>query len=53
MGLCLISLQSIDAATISVHPGGSIQKAVNHASNGDTIVVMIKIKKHILTRKVL
>jgi parallel beta-helix repeat protein len=45
MGLCLISLQSIDAATIAVHPGGSIQKAVNHASNGDTIVVYDKNKK--------
>ena len=39
LGMCLISLQSINAATITVHPGGSIQSAVNHAANGDTIVV--------------
>ncbi len=37
--MCLISLQSINAATINVHPGGSIQSAVNHAHSGDTIVV--------------
>ena len=37
--MCLISLQSINAATITVHPGGSIQSAVNHAANGDTIIV--------------
>ena len=37
--MCLISLQSISAADISVHPGESIQRAVNMASNGDTIIV--------------
>ena len=39
LGMCLISLQSTNAATIAVHPGSSIQSAVNHAANGDTIVV--------------
>ncbi len=39
MGMCLISLHSINAATITVNPGHSIQNAVNHASNGDTIIV--------------
>jgi len=39
LGMCLISMQSINAATITVNPGGSIQSAVNHATNGDTIVV--------------
>jgi parallel beta-helix repeat protein len=39
MGMCLISLQSTNAATITVHPGGSIQSAVNHAASGDTVLV--------------
>lgn len=39
MGMCFISLQSINAADITVHPGGSIQNAINHASNGDNITV--------------
>ena len=37
--MCLISLQSIHAVEISVHPGESIQRAVDMASNGDTIIV--------------
>jgi len=49
-GMCLISLQSINAATITVHPGGSIQSAVNHAANGDTIIVYDK-NKHPYTYK--
>lgn len=44
IGLCLISLQSINATTITVNPGHSIQNAVNHASNGDTIIVKDKNK---------
>ncbi len=39
MGVLIISLQSSTAANISVHPGGSIQSAVNKASAGDTITV--------------
>jgi hypothetical protein len=39
MCLCLISLQSVDAADITVNPGHSIQSAVDQASNGDTIIV--------------
>ena len=39
IAMCLISLQSINAANITVHPGDSIQKAVDKASNGDTIIV--------------
>ncbi len=39
MGMCFISLQSINAADIAVHPGGSIQNAINHAANGDSITV--------------
>ena len=35
----MISLQSISATNITVHPGGSIQTAVNNANNGDTITV--------------
>ncbi len=37
--MCLFSLQSISAANITVHPGSTIQSAVDQASNGDTIVV--------------
>jgi len=50
LGMCLISLQSINAATITVHPGGSIQSAVNHAANGDTIIVYDN-NKHAYTYK--
>ena len=39
MSMCLFSLQSVNATTISVHPGNSIQNAIDKASNGDTIVV--------------
>ncbi len=39
IGICLFSLQSTNAATITVNPGQSIQSAVNQASNGDTIIV--------------
>ena len=39
MGTCLISLQSISAANVTVHPGESIQTAVNGASDGDNIIV--------------
>ncbi|UTB33091.1 MAG: right-handed parallel beta-helix repeat-containing protein [Methanobacterium sp. ERen5] len=39
MGTCLISLQSITAANVTVHPGESIQTAVNGASDGDNIIV--------------
>ena len=39
IGLCLISLQSINAADIKVHPGDSIQSAINKASSGDTVIV--------------
>ena len=39
MGICLISFQSIGAANVTVHPGDSIQNAVNSASDGDNIVV--------------
>ncbi len=39
MGICLISLQSINAANITVHPGDSIQSAVDQASNEDYITV--------------
>ena len=37
--MCLISLQSTNAADIAVHPGESIQNAVNMASDGDKIIV--------------
>ena len=37
--ICLVSLQTISAANITVYPGSSIQSAVNQASNGDTITV--------------
>jgi len=50
LGMCLISLQSINAATITVHPGGSIQSAVNQAANGDTIIVYDN-NKHAYTYK--
>ena len=50
LGMCLISLQSINAATITVHPGGSIQSAVNQAANGDTVIVYAK-NKHPYTYK--
>lgn len=39
IGICFFSLQSTNAATITVNPGQSIQSAVNHASSGDTIIV--------------
>ena len=45
IGICLISLQSINAADIKVHPGESIQSAVNKASNGDTVIVFDNNKK--------
>ena len=37
--ICLILIQTMYSAEIAVHPGESIQKAVDNASNGDTIVV--------------
>ena len=39
ISIFLISLQSISAANIAVHPGESIQNAVDQASNGDNITV--------------
>ncbi len=39
LSICLVSLQTISAANITVYPGSSIQSAVNQASNGDTITV--------------
>ena len=45
IGLCLISLQSINAADIKVHPGDSIQSAINKASSGDTVIVYDNNKK--------
>ncbi|MTK63632.1 MAG: DUF11 domain-containing protein, partial [Methanobacterium sp.] len=39
MCMCLFSLQSIGAANVTVHPGDSIQSAINSASDGDNIVV--------------
>ena len=45
IGICLISLQSINAADIKVHPGESIQSAVNKASSGDTVIVFDNNKK--------
>ncbi len=39
MCLCMISINSIDAANITVNPGGSIQNAVNHANSGDNIII--------------
>ncbi len=35
----IVCVQSVSAANISVHPGDSIQSAVDKASNGDTVVV--------------
>jgi parallel beta-helix repeat protein len=35
----LITIQSVYATNIAVHPGESIQRAVDIASNGDTIIV--------------
>ncbi len=37
--MLLFSVQSISAANITVHPGDSIQNAVNSASDGDNITV--------------
>ena len=37
--LCLISLQTITAANLTVHPGESLQNSVNKAVNGDNIIV--------------
>ena len=37
--MCFITIQSTNAANIAVHPGDSIQNAVNKAINGDTIIV--------------
>ncbi len=37
--MCLLSLQYINAANITVSPGGSIQNAINDASNGDNVTV--------------
>ena len=39
MFICIISLHSISAANVSVHPGDSIQSAVDHASDGDNLTV--------------
>ena len=39
LSMCLVSLQTINAANITVYPGSSIQSAVNQASNGDNITV--------------
>ncbi len=39
MCMCLVSLQSISAANLTVHPGESIQNVVNTASDGDNIIV--------------
>ncbi|MTK63821.1 MAG: hypothetical protein F8N15_04675, partial [Methanobacterium sp.] len=39
MCLLLFSIQSVSAANITVHPGESIQSAVNGASDGDSITV--------------
>lgn len=39
MCLCIISINSIDAASVTVTPGHSIQNAVNSAHTGDTVVV--------------
>jgi len=45
LGICLISLQSIYASNIKVHPGESIQSAINKASNGDNVIVYDNNKK--------
>ena len=37
--VCLISLQTLSAANLTVHPGESIQNSVNKAVNGDIIIV--------------
>lgn len=37
--MLLFSIQAISATNITVHPGDSIQNAVNKASNGDNITV--------------
>ncbi len=39
MCMLLFSIQTISAANITVHPGESIQNAVNGASDGDSITV--------------
>jgi len=39
VSLCFVSINSIDAATVTVNPGSSIQSAVNNANAGDTVVV--------------
>jgi parallel beta-helix repeat protein len=39
LSMFLISLEAAAATNISVHPGDSIQSAVNKASDGDTIIV--------------
>jgi len=37
--LCMITINSISAANVTVNPGSSIQNAVNKANSGDTIIV--------------
>jgi len=37
--LCMITINSISAANVTVNPGSSIQNAVNNANSGDTIIV--------------
>lgn len=37
--LCMVSINSISAANITVNPGSSIQNAVNKAHFGDTIII--------------
>jgi parallel beta-helix repeat protein len=39
MSLCFISVNSTDAANVTVSPGSSIQNAINHANVGDNIIV--------------
>lgn len=37
--MSIFCVQSVSAASISVHPGDNIQSAIDQASNGDTVVV--------------
>ena len=39
LSMCIVSLQTISSANITVYPGSSIRNAVNQASNGDNITV--------------